>query len=139
MQTTNTDTNVTANQDTPVKSRTTDALEQIIPVASVVWLIVASVIFALKLVRYLLFIRQTRKSSYAVDVPQIKEKRVSARISNIISSPLMTGVFKPVLILPEAALTDEQFELLKPLYDNMTSYESCTGMANHALLVCQKP
>ena len=36
-------------------------------------------------------------------------------------------------------MTDEQFELLKPLYDNMTSFESCTGMANHALLVCQKP
>lgn len=35
-------------------------------------------------------------------------------------------------------MTDEQFELLKPLYDNMTSFESCTGMANHALLVCRK-
>ena len=35
-------------------------------------------------------------------------------------------------------MTDEQFELFKPLYDNMTSFESCTGMANHALLVCRK-
>ena len=108
MQTTNTDIEVIARQDSPVKTRTTEALEQIIPVASVVWLILASAIFALKLVRYLLSIRQTRKSSYTVDVPLIKDKRVSARISNIISSPLMTRVFKPVLLLPEAALTDEQ-------------------------------
>lgn len=121
MQTTNTDTDVTVNQDTLVKSRKTDALEQIIPVASVVWLILASVIFALKLVRYLLFIRQTRKSSYSVDVPQIKEKRVSARICNLISSPLMTGVFKPVLILPEAALTDEQ--LKNVVLHEMTHYK----------------
>lgn len=35
-------------------------------------------------------------------------------------------------------MTDEQFELLKPLYDQMTSHESCTGMSNHALLICKK-
>lgn len=121
MQTTNTNTDVTVNQDTPVKSRTTDALEQIIPVASAVWLILASVIFALKLFRYLLFIRQTQKFSYAVDVPQITSKRVSARISNLISSPLMTGVFKPVLLLTEVALTDEQ--LKNVVLHEMTHYK----------------
>lgn len=35
-------------------------------------------------------------------------------------------------------MTDEQFEVLRPLYDRMTSYESCTGMSNHALLLCMK-
>ena len=121
MQPNHTDTEVIAQQDTSVESRTTDALEQIIPVASVVWLILSSVIFALKLVRYLLFIRQTQKSSYAVDVPQITSKRVSARICNLISSPLMTGVFKPVLLLPEAALTDEQ--LKNVVLHEMTHYK----------------
>ncbi len=123
MQTTNTDMEVTARQDTSLKTRTTDALEQIIPVTSVVWLILASVIFTLKLVRYLLFIRQTRKSSYAVDVPQITSKRVSARISNLISSPLMTGVFKPILLLPEVALTNEQLENV--VLHEMTHYKRC--------------
>ncbi len=36
------------------------------------------------------------------------------------------------------AMTDEQFELMKPLLDEMSSYASCTGMSNHALLVCKK-
>ena len=36
------------------------------------------------------------------------------------------------------AMSDEEFELMRPLYDQMTSYESCTGMANHALMVCRK-
>jgi len=35
-------------------------------------------------------------------------------------------------------MSDERFELMKPVYDQMTSYESCTGMSNHALLVCRK-
>jgi len=35
-------------------------------------------------------------------------------------------------------MNDEKFTLLKPLYDQMTSHESCTGMSNHALLICRK-
>lgn len=36
------------------------------------------------------------------------------------------------------AMSEEEFELMRPLYDQMTSHESCTGMSNHALLVCRK-
>lgn len=36
------------------------------------------------------------------------------------------------------SMDDEQFEVMRPLYDEMTSHESCTGMSNHALLVCRK-
>lgn len=36
------------------------------------------------------------------------------------------------------SMSDEQFKIMSPLYDQMTSYESCTGMSNHALLVCRK-
>ena len=35
-------------------------------------------------------------------------------------------------------MDDEQFAMMRPLYDQMTSHESCTGMSNHALLVCRK-
>ncbi|MDD4496222.1 MAG: class I SAM-dependent methyltransferase [Eubacteriales bacterium] len=35
-------------------------------------------------------------------------------------------------------MTDERYELMKPLYDQMCTYESCTGMADHALLICKK-
>lgn len=34
-------------------------------------------------------------------------------------------------------MTDEQFEVMRPLYDQMASHESCTGMAGHALLICK--
>ena len=35
-------------------------------------------------------------------------------------------------------MSDERFELMKPVYDQLTSHESCTGMSGHALLVCRK-
>ena len=35
-------------------------------------------------------------------------------------------------------MSDEKFELYKPLLDEMCANESCTGMANHALLICRK-
>lgn len=34
--------------------------------------------------------------------------------------------------------SDKKFELIKPLYDQMAFHESCTGMSNHALLICRK-
>lgn len=35
-------------------------------------------------------------------------------------------------------MTDEQFEIMRPLYNQMVKHESCTGMSNHALLLCRK-
>lgn len=36
------------------------------------------------------------------------------------------------------SMTDERFEVMRPLYDQMTTHESCTGMSNHALMLCRK-
>ncbi|MCI8442782.1 MAG: class I SAM-dependent methyltransferase [Provencibacterium sp.] len=35
-------------------------------------------------------------------------------------------------------MDDARFETLRPLYDQMAGSESCTGLSNHALLVCRK-
>ncbi|MBO5110888.1 MAG: class I SAM-dependent methyltransferase [Clostridia bacterium] len=45
------------------------------------------------------------------------------------------------LILAKVADTieDERFHLLLPVYDQLTSHESCTGASNHALYVGRKP
>ena len=34
------------------------------------------------------------------------------------------------------AMSNKKFEWMRPLLDQMTEYESCTGMSNHAILVC---
>ncbi len=35
------------------------------------------------------------------------------------------------------SMSDEKFELFMELADEMVKYESCTGMSNHALLICR--
>lgn len=35
-------------------------------------------------------------------------------------------------------MSDEQFEIMRPLYDKMTAHESCVGMADHGALICRK-
>jgi len=35
-------------------------------------------------------------------------------------------------------MDDAKFELFMELSDEMVKYESCTGMSNHALLICRK-
>lgn len=36
-------------------------------------------------------------------------------------------------------MDDDKFALYRPLADQMARYESCTGLSNHALLLCRKP
>ena len=36
------------------------------------------------------------------------------------------------------AMSEERFALLRPLLNEMASHGACTGMSNHALLVCRK-
>ena len=35
-------------------------------------------------------------------------------------------------------MSQETFSLYQPLADRMCASEACTGMSNHALLVCRK-
>ena len=84
--------------------------ENLYPV-SVVWLLGVVILFAIKLMGYILFILRLHSCSsvtYSVDLSKYTDKRIAVRISDKISSPLMTGVFKPTLLLPETAMDEEQ-------------------------------
>jgi len=35
-------------------------------------------------------------------------------------------------------MSEERFRIMQPLLDEMMTHESCTGMGNHALLICEK-
>lgn len=35
-------------------------------------------------------------------------------------------------------MDEAKFQLMRPLLDQMANHESCTGMSNHALLICKK-
>ncbi|MBE6651276.1 MAG: M56 family metallopeptidase [Ruminococcaceae bacterium] len=113
-----TDTDMLPVDDT---SKATYTMKQILSFASVIWIFMASILFAYKLVRYFVFMAHTYKTSYPIDIAQLKSKRVSARVSGITTSPLMTGVFKPLLLLPDIVLSEEQLNNI--IIHEMTHYK----------------
>lgn len=83
----------------------------IILMLSYIWLAGAIIFFLIKLVSYGIFIKKLHKYSVPIACPELlayTSRKVSVRISDKICSPLMTGVIKPVLLLPNAELSKGQ-------------------------------
>ncbi len=80
---------------------------------SFIWVIGASVLFLIKLISYLIFLLKIHKYSKITDLIEVKaytNKKVKTRVSNTICSPLMVGIFKPTLLLPETDITPKQLK-----------------------------
>ncbi len=76
-----------------------------------IWLIAAAALFAVKIVSYAAFLCRVKVSSRELELPEIARytnRRVRVRRSGSIISPLIVGVFRPVLLLPKTELNDEQ-------------------------------
>ncbi len=85
--------------------------ETIMPFLFGSWLMIAVFLLFIRIVSYLLLLRNIRKNSVLVDCPQIRDytKRcVQVRVSNSLCSPLLLGVFRPTLLLPGKELFPEQ-------------------------------
>ncbi len=77
------------------------------------WLAVAAGLLLLKLLRYAAFLHSVRKYSDIISCPALAaftNRNILVRASDRISSPLMVGIFNPVLLLPKTELTQQQFE-----------------------------
>lgn len=80
---------------------------------SYVWLICAALIFFYKVISYIVFYITVFKNSSKTDIPEIGKytgRKIHTRICPTLSSPLMTGVFFPVLFLPDVGLSGERLE-----------------------------
>ena len=78
---------------------------------ALIWLFGAVSIFLLRILGYFVFILKVKCNSKEITCPNIQKfthRKVIIRQSDKIISPLMLGVIKPTLILPQSAMTDEQ-------------------------------
>ncbi len=101
---------------------TPDAVEKVISfnvsdIAAFLWLAITSVIMLCKIICYIFFKRELYKSS----VYEFSRGRLCIRRSNRMSSPLLTGFFKPILIIP-SGVTDGK-ELSHILTHELTHYK----------------
>lgn len=82
-------------------------------IVSFIWLggMIAFLLF--KIISYMFFLHKLHKYSDVItchELIRFTNKKIVARESDEISSPLMIGVFKPTLLLPKVSMTTEQFD-----------------------------
>lgn len=80
-------------------------------ISAYLWLIGAMALILLNAVRYIRLNIKIRKNGKTVFCPEISEytdRKINVRVWKNIASPFMTGVFRPMLILPETELSKEQ-------------------------------
>ena len=80
---------------------------------SLIWLMGAVLLFLTKTVSYSIFLIKIHKHSEQISCPEVKaytNRKIKTRVSDTICSPLMIGIFKPTLLLPETAITPEQLK-----------------------------
>lgn len=74
--------------------------------ADKLWICIAALLFVSKLGNYVVFVRRIRRSSIELDLPEMT--KITVLKSGAVTSPMMYGVIKPVLVLPDIELTSEQ-------------------------------
>ena len=76
-----------------------------------VWLIGAIALMLLNVVRYVRLNIKIRKNSEVISCPETRaytDRKINVRVWENVASPFITGVFRPMLILPKTELSSEQ-------------------------------
>lgn len=93
------------------------------------WLCGALLFAGCGLVSYWRFLAAVRKNSHAVSCPELEKvrakmrvkKKIAVKTTQLLAAPLMAGIFKPVLLLPERPLSER--ELHNILLHELTHYK----------------
>ncbi len=88
-------------------------VESKIDIISFAWFAIAVLLLSAKVSGYILFRCRIMRNSENFSCPELKnftKRKVIVRKSSITRSPIMMGIFKPVLVLPDVLLTSEQLD-----------------------------
>ena len=78
-----------------------------------VWLIGAIALMLLNVVRYVRLNIKIRKNSEVISCPETRaytDRKINVRVWENVASPFITGIFRPMLILPKTELSGEQLD-----------------------------
>ena len=76
-----------------------------------VWLIGAIALMLLIVLRYIRLNIEIRKNSEVISCPETRaytDRKINVRVWENVASPFITGIFRPMLILPKTELSEEQ-------------------------------
>ncbi len=80
-----------------------------------IWLIGFAILLMIKIISYIVFLLKIRLRSQLISCPEIRgytKRKVVTRVSDSICSPLMVGIFKPILLLPKTSITEGQLSYI---------------------------
>ena len=78
-----------------------------------VWLIGAIALMLLIVLRYIRLNIEIRKNSEVISCPETRaytDRKINVRVWENVASPFITGIFRPMLILPKTELSGEQLD-----------------------------
>ena len=78
-----------------------------------VWLIGAIALMLLNVLRYIRLNIKIRKNSEVISCPETRaytDRKINVRVWENVASPFITGIFRPMLILPKTELSEEQLD-----------------------------
>lgn len=109
----------------PLGQRTVNVLKDIsfgiTDMMCYVWLVGLMLILGINLIRYLIFLQAIRKNSVIISCPVIDADKIITRKTSMIDAPLMVGLFRPVLLLPDIEMSEENLNYI--LLHELTHYK----------------
>lgn len=98
--------------DSPFLKKIADVGRGAAPYLTAVWFVIAILLFCSKVEGYIWFKNRLAEHSSAADKPDNVPKRLAVRSADMLQSPMITGIFRPTLYIPESDLTPNEQSLI---------------------------
>lgn len=101
-----------SHSDSTILKKLGDACRNAFPYLAAVWFVIAILLFCSKVEGYIWFVKRLAEHSNAADKPDNVPKRLAVRSADMLQSPMITGIFRPTLYIPESDLTPSEQSLI---------------------------
>ncbi len=101
-----------SHSDSTILKKLGDACRNAFPYLAAVWFVIAILLFCSKVEGYIWFTKRLAEHSSAADKPDNVPKRLAVRSADMLQSPMITGIFRPTLYIPESDLTPNEQSLI---------------------------
>lgn len=98
--------------DSPFLKKIADVGCGAAPYLAAVWFVIMILLLCSKIEGYIWFKKRLSEHSSAADKPDNVPKRLAVRSTDMLQSPIITGIFRPTLYIPESDLTPNEQSLI---------------------------
>lgn len=98
--------------DSPFLKKIADVGCRAAPYLAAVWFVLAILLLCSKVEGYIWFTKRLAEHSGAADKPDNVPQRLAVRSTDMLQSPMITGIFRPTLYIPKSDLTPSEQSLI---------------------------